>query len=63
MQEGNVTVFRALPRQSARWMQPAAARTVMLVDDQPSEFKRSLAATLLVLRLSAGYSSQDLIAA
>lgn len=55
-----MTITGATPRHIRSWLAAIPDRTVLLVDEQGSEFKRSLASNLVVLRLAAGYSQVSL---
>jgi hypothetical protein len=60
VQEGKLTLAVAPRRQNRSWLGATPVRTVLLVDEQGSEFKRSLASNLVVLRLGAGHSQGSL---
>jgi DNA-binding Xre family transcriptional regulator len=48
----------AVAHPNVRWLRPVALPTVLLVDDQESEYKRAFAATVLWLRVKQGIGSQ-----
>lgn len=60
MQEGKLRSAPDPGRQIRSWLAAVPDRTVLLVDEQGSEFKRSLASNLVVLRLAAGHSQGSL---